>query len=136
MLSKHARFAIDSFKKCIATVLAILQLGFGLPSHASAPTQLVKLTPQQSALVGAVFQKLASARVSLGSAQGRAALVTNAALAPLHAPSDFARLTSQFEEPLIATGPTSRATIGRSSWRSNSSATGRKKMISQRSPAS
>ncbi len=107
MTRTYARFAIDTFKKSIAAVLVILQVGYGLPAHASAPSQLAKQPNHQPAALAAIIRKAASAQVALRGVQTRAALATNAALAPLHAPSEFARLTSKFEEPLIPTGPTS-----------------------------
>jgi RHS repeat-associated protein len=98
-------YAADPGKSFISLALTILLTGFSIPSQAFV-TSTTSARPVAPSRDGAGMA-LGSMNMTLSAFQTRLILATKAALSALNPPSEFSRLKSQFEEPLIATGPTS-----------------------------
>src|ERR1035441_7225460 len=97
----------EPWRSFVSLLLIILLIGFSVPPSvmAAPPASAHAVAPSVSpAAPGGL---LASARMSLAALQTRVSLATKAIISELNPPSEFARIKSQFEEPLIVTGPTS-----------------------------
>jgi YD repeat-containing protein len=95
----------EPLRSFTSVLQVILLTGFGLPAHA-APQQS-RSRASGTAQAGTSLGTLAKTKTALGQLQTRAALATKAALNALNPPNEFSLLKSRFQEPLIATGPSS-----------------------------
>jgi hypothetical protein len=94
----------DALRKLVCLLQIILLVRLNIPLQAASggsPYGSAGDTPS-----GNSSQAFASVRMKLSQLQAQVNLAANAALSTLNPPSEFSRLKLQFEEPLIATGPT------------------------------
>ncbi len=98
-------FAADPWRSFISLLLVITVTGTSIPSARAAQSASSLHTRGTAGVTTHIA--LDSARMKLSQMQTKISLATKAAVSALNPPSEFARLKSQFEEPLIATGPTS-----------------------------
>src|SRR5579864_3912733 len=90
------------WRSFVSLQLVIVQVGFGIPSPAAAAPSVAK-----GAGSGNTGGALTSARALLAAFETRVNLAAKSAISALNPPSEFSRLVSQFEEPLVATSPAS-----------------------------
>lgn len=95
----------EPWRSFLCLLQAILLVGFSTPTRGSATEPTARTATSVSS--GNTGGALASARMKLYQLQAKLSLATKDVLSRLNSPSEFSRLKAQFEEPLIATGPTS-----------------------------
>src|SRR5215471_2281752 len=95
-------FLAEPWRSFFSLLQIILLTSLTIPASAAPATQTASRTTTSSD--SGMFAAL---KMSLYQLQTKASLATRAALARLNPPGEFARIKSQFEEPLIATGLTS-----------------------------
>jgi RHS repeat-associated protein len=100
------RIAAVPWRSSLSFLLAILLTGYRCPSHAFAVERQPNLA-EQPAGPGNTAQVLTSAQMRLFQLRTKLNITTKAAIPVLTPPSEFTRLTTQFEEPLIASRATS-----------------------------
>ncbi len=96
----------EPWRSFFCLLQTVLLVGFSMPPQASArETRRWATTAANSP--GSMGRALTSARMKLFQLQTKLSLATKDTISRLNPPSEFTRLKAQFEEPLIATGPTS-----------------------------
>jgi len=100
-------FVDGTFRSFVSLLLAITLTGYSVPLPVSAASASPSRTVAGVASAANTGGVLASAKMSLATFGTRASLATKAVISALNPPSEFSRLASQFEEPLIASGATS-----------------------------